>query len=179
MLWNVRPSFQMLWAQWLIWTWQLPQLCQEDMCSLPIVQLKKAKLWWARQPCTQGAHRHWNLSNIIPSQIFFNLLILLVYKTGRRTLEHSNSKPLPELCLFYFPFQWVSYVYWSTWTGMAHRLGHRNKNHMSWLVSMATKLLICPRVISPMDRLEVESRRILLYIIAYEEKGKINARLQT
>lgn len=31
---------------------------------------------------------------------------------------------------------------------------------------MATKLLICPSVISPMDKLDVESLRILLYIIA-------------
>lgn len=31
---------------------------------------------------------------------------------------------------------------------------------------MATKLLICPSVISPMDKLDVESRRILSYIIA-------------
>lgn len=54
----------------------------------------------------------------------------------------------------------------STWTGIAHRLGHRNKNHINWFVSMATKLLICPSVISPMDKLDVESLRILLYIIA-------------
>ena len=29
-----------------------------------------------------------------------------------------------------------------TCTGMAHRLGHRKKNHISWLVSMATRLQI-------------------------------------
>ena len=45
---------------------------------------------------------------------------------------------------------------------MAQRLGHRKRNHMSWLVSMATRLLIWPRVISPMDMLEVDRRRILL-----------------
>lgn len=60
----------------------------------------------------------------------------------------------------------------STWTGIAHRLGHRNKNHINWLVSMATKLLICPRVISPMDKLDVESLRILLYIIACKKEKK-------
>ena len=45
---------------------------------------------------------------------------------------------------------------------MAQRLGHKKRNHMSWLVSMATRLLIWPRVISPMDMLEVDRRRILL-----------------
>lgn len=37
---------------------------------------------------------------------------------------------------------------------------------------MATKLLIWPRVISPMDKLDVESLRILLYIMACEDKKK-------
>ena len=41
-------------------------------------------------------------------------------------------------------------------------LGHRKKNHMSWLVSMATRLQICPAVMSPMDRLEVDRCIILL-----------------
>lgn len=49
-----------------------------------------------------------------------------------------------------------------TCTGMAHRLGQRKRNHMSWLVSIATRLLICPNVISPIDMLEVDRRRILL-----------------
>lgn len=35
---------------------------------------------------------------------------------------------------------------------------------------MATKLLICPRVISPMDKLDVDSLRILLYIIACKKE---------
>lgn len=61
----------------------------------------------------------------------------------------------------------------STWTGIAHRLGHRNKNHINWLVSMATRLLICPSVISPMDKLDVESLRILLYIIACKKGQKM------
>lgn len=77
------------------------------------------------------------------------------------------------LLLFHFLCKWESYLYWPTWTGIAHRLGHRNKNHMSWLVSMATKLLICPRVISPMDKLDVESLRILLYIMACKKKKKV------
>lgn len=37
---------------------------------------------------------------------------------------------------------------------------------------MATKLLICPRVISPMDKLDVESLRILLYIMAWKKKER-------
>lgn len=37
---------------------------------------------------------------------------------------------------------------------------------------MATKLLICPSVISPMDKLDVESLRILLYIIACKKGEK-------
>lgn len=37
---------------------------------------------------------------------------------------------------------------------------------------MATKLLICPKVISPMDKLDVESLRILLYIMAWKKKKK-------
>lgn len=90
------------------------------------------------------------------------------------TLAHSKSVSFTDkyftLFVFYFLCRWEPYLYWSTWTGMAHRLGHRNKNHMSWLVSMATKLLICPRVISPMDRLDVESLRILLYIMACKRR---------
>lgn len=49
-----------------------------------------------------------------------------------------------------------------TCTGIAQRFGHKKKNHMSWFVSMATRLQICPAVISPMDRLEVDSCMILL-----------------
>lgn len=49
-----------------------------------------------------------------------------------------------------------------TCTGIAQRFGHKKKNHMSWLVSMATRLQICPAVISPMDRLEVDRCIILL-----------------
>lgn len=37
---------------------------------------------------------------------------------------------------------------------------------------MATKLLICPSVISPIDKLDVESLRILLYIIACKKGEK-------
>lgn len=40
---------------------------------------------------------------------------------------------------------------------------------------MATKLLICPSVISPMDKLDVESLRILLYIIACKKGEKKEA----
>lgn len=42
---------------------------------------------------------------------------------------------------------------------------------------MATKLLICPRVISPMDKLDVESLRILLYIIAWKKKKEMYLKL--
>lgn len=49
-----------------------------------------------------------------------------------------------------------------TCTGIAQRFGHKKKNHMSWFVSMATRLQICPAVISPMDRLEVDRCIILL-----------------
>lgn len=109
-----------------------------------------------------------------PMSAFLSLSFLL-YKKGIITLAHSKSLPFTEinitLLLFYFLCKWESYLCWPTWTGIAHRLGHRNKNHMSWLVSMATKLLICPRVISPIDKLDVESLRILLYIMAWKKKS--------
>lgn len=49
-----------------------------------------------------------------------------------------------------------------TCTGIAQRFGHKKKNHMSWFVSMATRLQIWPAVISPIDRLEVDKCMILL-----------------
>lgn len=62
-----------------------------------------------------------------------------------------------------------------TCTGMAQRLGQRKKNHISWFVSMATRLQIWPAVISPIDMLEVESCIILLYIFVWKKDQKVLA----
>lgn len=129
----------------------LKPLCQIDVCRN---YLKQQQLFW---PVKHSLHSSLGIDPLPLSSLISlsdSIWALLWLDAGtinkspvekvekRKRANSSSSSP--------------------TWTGMAHRLGQRKKNHMSWLVSMATRLQIWPTVNSPMEMLDVHRRMILL-----------------